>query len=70
MKGLIQVPCGKIDKKETLYQAVCREIREKMGLYTVSKYLIKDDRFNCDIYITDIIRGEKSQWMESEKNRP
>ena len=70
MKGLIQVPCGKIDKKETLYQAVCRETRKEMKLYTVPKYLTKDDKFNCDIYITNITREEKSQWMESEKNEP
>ncbi len=54
MEKLIQVPCEKIKKGETLYQAVCRKIREKTGLYIASKYLIKDDRFNCDIYIIDI----------------
>ena len=68
MKGLIQVPCGKIDKKETLYQAVCRETRKEMKLYTVPKYLTKDDRFNYDIYTTDITKEEKLQWMEPEKN--
>jgi len=61
MKGLIQVSCEKVDKGETSYQAVCREIRKEMGLYTVLKYLTKDDRFNCNIYTIDIIEGEKSQ---------
>jgi len=70
MEGLIQVSCEKVDKGETSYQAVCREIRKEMGLYTASKYLITDNRFNCNIYITDITRGEKPQWMEPEKNRP
>jgi len=70
MKGLIQVSCEKTEKEETSYQAVCKEIREEMGLHTVPKYLTKNDRFNCDIYITDIIKGEKSQWVEPEKNEP
>ncbi len=70
MKGLIQVPCRKIDKGEISYQVVCRKIRKEMGLYIVPKYLIIDDRFNCDIYTTDIIGGEKLQQMEPEKNGP
>ena len=70
MEGLIQVPCGKTEKGETSYQTVCREIREETELYTVLKYLTKDNRFNCDIYTTDITEGEKPQWMESEKNGP
>ncbi len=60
MEGLIQIPCEKVDKGETSYQAVCREIREETGLYTALKYLIKDNRFNCDIYTMDITTGEKS----------
>ncbi len=39
-----------------------------MKLYTVPKYLTKDDRFNYDIYTTDITKEEKLQWMEPEKN--
>ncbi len=61
MKGLIQVPCKKVKKGKTSYQAVYRETREETGLHTVSKYLIKDDKFNCDIYITDITEGERPQ---------
>ena len=61
IKGLIQMPCGKPEKGETSYQTVCRETREEMGLYTIPKYLIKDDRFNCDIYTTDITEGERPQ---------
>ncbi len=57
MKGLIQVPCGKVDLRETFYQAVCRETREEMGLHTVPVYLTIDKEFNCNIYITDI--GER-----------
>src|SRR6266540_5213191 len=57
IEGLIQVPCGKVDPEETSYQAVCRETREETGLYTAPKYLYKDDRFNCDLYITNI--GER-----------
>ena len=64
---MIQVSCEKVDKGETSYQAICREIRKETELYTALKYLTKDDRFNCDIYFTDITRGEKPQWMESEK---
>ena len=60
IKGLIQVLCGKVDKEKTSYQAVYREIREETRLYTAPKYLIKDDRFNYDIYTTDIIEEEKS----------
>ncbi len=68
MKGLIQVSCKKVEKGETLYQAMCKEIREEMRLHLVSKYLTKNNRFNYNIYITDIMRQELSQWMESEKN--
>ncbi len=57
MKGLIQVPCGKVDSGETSYQATCRETREEMGLYIALVYLITDKYFNCDLYTTDI--GEK-----------
>ncbi len=57
MEGLIQVPCGKVDPGETLYQAVCRETREETGLHTTPVYLITDKGFNCDIYTTDI--GER-----------
>ncbi len=35
IEGLIQVPCEKIDSGKISYQAVCRETREKIGLYTV-----------------------------------
>src|SRR6266542_4675609 len=67
MEGLIQVSCGKVDLRETSYQAVCREIREETGLHTASVYLISDKSFNCDLYTMDI--GERtSQWMESNKN--
>ena len=52
MEGLIQVPCGKVDKGEISYQAICKETREEMRLYTALKYLTKNDRFNCDIYTT------------------
>ncbi len=69
MKGLIQVPCEKIDPGETSYQAVCRETREKTGLYTAPVYLITDKDFNCDLYITDI-EERIPQWMEPSKNRP
>ena len=54
MKGLIQVPCGKVDSKETSYQAICRETREETDLYTASVYLTTDKGFNCDFYITNI----------------
>src|SRR6266498_1722668 len=33
MKGLIQVPCEKVDLGEMSYQVVCRETREKTNLY-------------------------------------
>ncbi len=67
MEGLIQVSYKKIDLGEMLYQAVCRETREKMGLYIASVYLITDKGFNCDLYTTDI--GERIlQWMEPNKN--
>ncbi len=57
MEGLIQIPCGKVDPRETSYQAVCRETREETGLYTASVYLTTDKSFNCDIYTTNI--GER-----------
>src|SRR6266511_756911 len=34
IEGLIQVPCGKVDSRETSYQVVCRETREETGLHT------------------------------------
>ncbi len=69
MKGLIQVPCGKVDPGETSYQTVCREIREETGLHTAPVYLTTDKSFNCDLYTTDI--GERvPQWMEPSKNGP
>jgi len=57
MKGLIQVPCRKIDIGETSYQVVCRETREEMSLHTAPIYLTIDKDFNYDLYITDI--GER-----------
>ena len=54
MEGLIQVPCGKVDLRETSYQAICREIREETGLHTAPVYLITDKDFNYNLYITDI----------------
>ncbi len=49
IKGLIQVFCEKVDSGEISYQAVCREIREEIGLYIASVYLITDKGFNCDL---------------------
>ncbi len=69
MEGLIQVLCGKVDPRETSYQAVCRETREETGLHITSIYLITDKSFNCDLYTTDIEK-RIPQWMESSKNRP
>ncbi len=66
MEGLIQVPCGKVDLEETSYQAVIKKTIEETELTSASKYLYKDDRFNCDLYITDI-RDRKPEWTESEK---
>jgi len=57
MKGLIQVPCRKIDTGEISYQVSCRETREKTGLHIASVYLITDKGFNCNLYITNI--GER-----------
>ncbi len=69
MEGLIQVPCGKVDLGETSYQAVIRETVEETGLTSAPKYLCKDDRFNCDLYTTNI--GErKPEWIESDKMDP
>ncbi len=69
MEGLIQVSCEKVDPEETSYQAVCRETREKTGLYTAPVYLITDKSFNCNLYTTDI--GERiPQQMKPSKNGP
>ncbi len=57
IEGLIQVPCGKVDPRETSYQAVCRETREETGLHIVLVYLTTDKSFICDVYTTDI--GER-----------
>ena len=69
MEGLIQVLCGKVDSGETSYQAVIRETVEETGLTTTSKYLCKDDRFNRDLYTTDI-GDRKPEWTEPEKMGP
>ncbi len=69
MKGLIQVPYGKVDLGEISYQAVCRETREEMDLHTALVYLITDKRFNCDLYTTDIEK-RIPQWMKPNKNGP
>jgi len=69
MEGLIQVSCGKVDPGKTSYQAVIRETIEEAGLTSASKYLCKDDRFNCDLYTTDI-RDRKPEWTESDKMSP
>ncbi len=55
MEELIQVPYGKVNLRETSYQAVCREIREEIGLYTALVYLITDKGFNCNLYIEERI---------------
>src|SRR6266498_1795560 len=69
IKGLIQVPCGKVNSEETSYQAVCRKTREEMGLHTAPVYLTTDKGFNCNLYTTDI--GKRTpQWIEPSKNRP
>ena len=54
IEELIQVPCEKVEKEETSYQAVCKETREETELHTALKYFTKDDRFNCDLYTTNI----------------
>src|SRR6266542_913337 len=69
MEGLIQVPCGKVDPGETSYQAVIRETVKETGLTSAPKYLCKDDRFNCDLYTTNI-GDRKPEWTEPEKNDP
>ncbi len=61
IEKLIQIPCEKVDKGKILYQAVYKEMREETGFHIILKYLIKDDRFNCDLYITDIIERKSSQ---------
>src|SRR6266498_163279 len=66
MEGLIQVSCRKVDLEETSYQAIIRETIEKTGLTSALKYLCKDDRFNCDLYTTNI-GDRKPEWTESEK---
>ncbi len=69
IEGLIQVSCEKVNPGETSYQAVIRETVEETGLTSALKYLCKDDRFNCDLYTTDI-GDRKSEWTESEKIGP
>ncbi len=54
MEGLIQVPCEKVDPGETSYQAVYRETREEIGLYTAPVYFTMDKGFNYNLYTTDI----------------
>ena len=54
MEGLIQIPYGKVDPGEISYQAVCKETRKEIGLYTALVYLTIDKEFNCDLYITNI----------------
>jgi len=67
MKRLIQVPYGKVNSRKTSYQAICKETKKEIGLYTIPVYLITDKDFNCDLYTIDI--GERIlQWMESNKN--
>ncbi len=44
-------------------------MRKETGLYMIPKYLTKDDRFNYDLYITDVTDRESLQQLELEKNR-
>ncbi len=69
IKGLIQVLYEKVNKEKTSYQAVYRKIKEKTSLYIILKYLVKNDKFNYDFYITDIMRRKLLQWLELEKNK-
>ncbi len=55
LKELIQVFYKKVDKRKILYQVIYREIKEEIELYIILKYLIKDNRFNCKLYIINII---------------
>ncbi len=55
MKGLIQVFCKKVDKRVILYQVVYKKTKKKTDFYIISKYLIKDNKFNYDLYIINII---------------
>ncbi len=57
IKRLIQVSCRKVNKEKILYQAICKEIKEKMNLYIILIYLKKNKRFNYDLYIIEI--GDK-----------
>ncbi len=68
MEGLIQVPCEKVDPGETSYQAVYRETREEIGLYTAPVYFTMDKGFNYNLYTTDI-RERIPQQIELSKNR-
>ncbi len=54
MEELIQVSCGKVDSGETSYQAVIRKTIEETDLTSALKYLCKDDKFNYDLYTTNI----------------
>ena len=68
IEGLIQVPCEKVDPGETSYQAVYRETREEIGLYTAPVYFTMDKGFNYNLYTTDI-RERIPQQIELSKNR-
>ncbi len=61
--GLRTAKTGPLTGPRTVFvgtDPTLKEIREETGLYTALKYLTKDDRFNCDVYTTDITGGEKS----------
>ena len=56
---IIKCPtCEKmVEQDDDYYCPPIRETVEETGLTTAPKYLCKDDRFNCDLYTTDI--GER-----------
>ena len=64
-----QVSCGKVEKEETLLEAVQRETQEETNLRIPIKafqYIRNDPKFNCDMYMVKLYEDEIPELTEPQ----
>ena len=69
MYGKYQVPCGKVELRETGKQAACRELYEETGLSISHKrfrYLKNDPDFDCDVFLVRLNWNERLRLTEPQ----
>ena len=61
MKGMLQMPYGKVEPGKSSQEAVIRETKKKTGLEIWPSYLLNDEFYDCDIYTYRLRDIEKSE---------